>query len=355
MPVESISPFSPTGFSMITLTKRVNRVGYSSHFLDKLGLFKDVPIKTTTFATEDLAISPGFVPVTARGSAATPYASPKRKDVLFQTQRIAESVDLTADMVQNIRAGIDDIQVSELSVELSNVLDTLANQLRNLRENHHELTFEKWRIQSLIGTLYDSDNSTVIYNWFTEFNQSAQSVDFAFATSDDKAIKCHSATNKLANVASNLDYKPVALCDPIFFDRLTTNASVKASYQNRVIINYNQDPLIQNMYEKGFYFQGILFVVPYTNKIAGIDLIADKGSNPANGTAYLFPFGADNLYRIMAPADYMECVNTPGMPVYAKMAPDPSGMNRFMKCELNSQGMMINTRPEATIQLTSSN
>ena len=75
--------------------------------------------------------------------------------------------------------------------------------------------------------------------------------------------------------------------------------------------------------------------------------------------AYAVPEGVmtekGSLFQTnFAPADFMETVNTLGLPIYAKQAPDPSGLNRFVNVHSQSNPLCLCLRPRAVIQLTMS-
>ena len=67
--------------------------------------------------------------------------------------------------------------------------------------------------------------------------------------------------------------------------------------------------------------------------------------------AHFFPVGVQGLFvNYFAPADFVEAVNTIGLPRYAKQAPDPSGMNRFIQLHAQMNPLPICTRPRVLIK-----
>ncbi len=65
---------------------------------------------------------------------------------------------------------------------------------------------------------------------------------------------------------------------------------------------------------------------------------------------HFFPVGVPGLFvNYFAPADYLEAVNTPGLPRYAKTAPD-SSFNRWVDIQVQSNPLPICTRPNVLIQ-----
>jgi len=64
------------------------------------------------------------------------------------------------------------------------------------------------------------------------------------------------------------------------------------------------------------------------------------------------PEGTSIFQTAFAPADFLEAVNTVGLPIYVKQAPDPSGLNRFVRLHSQSNPLALNTRPRAVVKLT---
>jgi hypothetical protein len=54
-----------------------------------------------------------------------------------------------------------------------------------------------------------------------------------------------------------------------------------------------------------------------------------------SNSAYIFPMGTDVFKTWYAPADYMETVNTEGMPFYAKQQPTKYDKGIDIECQTN--------------------
>jgi hypothetical protein len=69
------------------------------------------------------------------------------------------------------------------------------------------------------------------------------------------------------------------------------------------------------------------------------------------GESFLVPLGiTDLLLTRYAPGDYMETVNTPGLPLYAKSEEMPMGKGYALEAQSNPINFC--TRPGAIIRLT---
>ena len=67
--------------------------------------------------------------------------------------------------------------------------------------------------------------------------------------------------------------------------------------------------------------------------------------------AYVVPMGTSVFATHFAPADFMETVNTVGLPVYAKMVFDDE-LNRWVKLHTQSNPLALCLRPRAVVKVT---
>ena len=129
------------------------------------------------------------------------------------------------------------------------------------------------------------------------------------------------------------------LCSPGFFDALTGHAAVKDAFAR-----WNSGEFLRTDYHNsGFPFAGMFFE-EYSGNVAGVPFIpADK--------AYMVPLGVPDMFMTLyAPADYMDTVNTIGLPYYAKQ--ERMGFDKGVEVESQSNPIHINTRPDAVIELS---
>jgi hypothetical protein len=107
---------------------------------------------------------------------------------------------------------------------------------------------------------------------------------------------------------------------------------------------YRQDQVTDTLYAD-FDFMGVKFRIYEGGTSAG-DFI------PA-GEAYAFPLGMPGLFKTrFAPADYIETVNTIGLPFYAKQ--ELMRMNKGVDGEAQSNPIHFCSYPELVIKLKSS-
>lgn len=122
-----------------------------------------------------------------------------------------------------------------------------------------------------------------------------------------------------------------AFCGKNFWNKLVTHKSVKETYLNTM----QAASFCAAMPGKA-EFGGIVWE-RYRGKVAGVSFIHDD-------KALLIPEGVPDLYiSVFAPADYMETVNTQGIPYYSKIEPLP--FNKGMAGEAQSNPLHMCTRP----------
>jgi hypothetical protein len=93
----------------------------------------------------------------------------------------------------------------------------------------------------------------------------------------------------------------------------------------------------------GFYFAGV-FWEEYRGNVSGQPFVAD-------GTALMIPEGVPDLFVThFAPADYMETVNTLGLPYYAKQ--EAMDFGKGIMVEAQSNPISLCTRPAAVVVLS---
>ena len=242
--------------------------------------------------------------------------------------------------IQNSRAFGSETELQQLEAEVTSRLDDLVPM--------HEATLEYHRVNALQGILLDADGSTLL-NLFTEFGLTQQTLDVAFSSASTEVRDRLVAAKRLSESALGglvvSDY--IGLCSSGWLDSLCSHATVKDT------LKYQQGQTLQSDLRNGFRFADIQFE-EYRGAVTIPDSVGGGTATfiPAN-TAWLVP-KADIFVTRFAPADYEETVNTVGLPRYAKMANDPSGLNKYRTINTQSNAISLCLRPDAVIKLTKS-
>jgi hypothetical protein len=335
--------FKADGFSVTTLSLAIAEMDFQPSRIERLGLFRNESVTTTTVQVEKRRDTLAIVPSSARGGPG--YAINQDLSVLrpFNVPHFQLNDSIMADEVQNIRAFGSQ---SELETVQNHVNRKMARGARIL-----DATIEYQRMGAIQGIVYDvrPDNSTVaLYNYYTEFNVTQDTVNFAFSNAGADILGAAIAVRKLIEDELGMDVlgEVHAFVGYDFFASLIGHAKVTTAYLNwyggpRV----NMDPLTMDLRYKGFEFGGIVWEV-YRNA-------PNLASTLPTGEGVAFPVGVPDLFvSTFAPADYIETVNTEGLPRYARQYEAPNGKSVLVEMQTNHLAM--NTRPKTSIKLTKS-
>lgn len=210
--------------------------------------------------------------------------------------------------------------------------------------NKFAITLEWLRNGALKGQVLDADGATVIYNWFTEFGISQKSVDFALTTEETNVaakileVKRHIEDNLKGDTMTRIR----AFCSPEFWEALTSHPSVIDAYRYYQGVNNQRDDL-----RKGWEYQGVIFE-EYRGQAE--DAAGDTHLFVPANEAIFFPEGTQNTFRtFVAPADFIETVNTMGLPLYSKLAIDKD-LQRWVKIHAQSNPLPICMRPAVLVK-----
>lgn len=345
MPGNVFDIFNDDAFSLVSLTDSINKVPFVPGRLGQLGLFVETPINTTVAMIEEKEGVLYLVENKPRGANAQQNRTEKRKARAIPLAHLPVGDHIEADEIQGVREFGTTDQLKTMQNVINGRLVTMSNGL--------DATLEHHRIGAVKGVIYDSDGTTVIANLFTEFGVSQEAeVDFDL----DNANPASGALRKkcagiVRTVGDNLGATPFSgihcLCGDAFFDDLLAHPEVVASYRNTTMAEVLRQgyvyPNAPDMKIYGaFEFGGIVFE-NYRGKVGNVSFVnTDK--------CHLFPVGATGLFKTyFGPANYMETVNTLGLPKYAKIAPDMK-FQKFVDIEAQSNPLCICTRPKVLMK-----
>jgi len=324
--------FNNDAFSVSNLTQAINDQPHQPTRLGEMGLFEESGISTTSLMVERVGNTLQLVQTSPRGSIGAGKDDDKRKLISINTVHLQRNDAIVADKVQNVRAFGSE---SELQTVQSIVADKLGDLRRDM-----DVTLEWHRIGALKGLLLDADGSTLM-DMFTVFGLSQQTHDIVLDNDATKVqIKIVEAVRKMETVLGAKVYNGVhVLCSPEFFDAMVGHPAVVEAYQRWLDGAFLRD----DHRASGFQFAKCTFE-EYRGTVGATRFIA------AN-KAYMFPKGVRGMFKAhYAPADYMETVNTIGLPYYAKQ--ELMRMNKGVEIEAQTNPIFFNTQPNAVVELT---
>jgi hypothetical protein len=326
-----IGIFEDDAFSVSSLTAAINDQEYLPGRISSLGLFREEGISTLTVQIEKDGDTLALVPAGERGTSGLVVGGTKRKMIPFNTVHLPQRFTIKADEIQGIRA-------FGTRSELQAVQDVVNKRLAKARRQL-DATHEFQRMGALNGQVLDADGSTVLLDIYRTFGVQRKKLPMGLNDpATDLRVRVGEALDMQEDALGNITSSGSrALCGKNFWNKLVAHDSVQKTYLNSI-----QAAALRGDARESFEFGGVVWE-RYRGKIAGVTFIHDD-------KALLIPEGVPDLYiSSFAPADYMETVNTQGIPYYSKIEPLP--FNKGVAGEAQSNPLHICTRPLAQILL----
>lgn len=329
--------FNSDAFSAVELTSALEKVPYVPGLLGQLPIFTPKPIRSTMVTIEQRDRTLAIVPTTPRGAPPSTVAKDRASIRSFPTVRIAQADTLYAHEIQNYRA-------FGTMTELAQLQDEVLSRMATLRRNALA-TLEHLRLGAVQGILYDSDGTTVLYNWFTEFGITAATeinfdLDNASPASGALRTVCNQVVRAMARASKGAwienQSEVIGLCGDTFFDQLVAHSEYRTTYQDTAA------GLLRDQAGAAWrdaYYGGIRFInYRGTDDTTSIAVSATK--------CKFFPSNAPGAFEMaLSPAETFDYVNTPGQEFYPMIVPDRD-RNSHVALELYSYPLPICTRPE---------
>lgn len=337
---EILNPFASDAFSMMAMTRNINKFPNQYSRLQEMGLFVAEPIATRSVMLEWYEGVLNILTSQPLGAPGALNQMGKRKveSILIPHYPLDDVV--TPEEYSGIR------EFGSAS-QMQTAASVMARKLMTMR-GKHDITTEWLMIGALKGVVYDGDGSTVLANLYTKFNITQKVVYFDLGTSStDVEAKCDEVKRHIRkNLKGELMTGVHALVSPTFMGSLKAHPNVVAwrkEHPESVAALMNQRDA-----SRFFAFAGILFE----------EYEAEAPNTPggfarpfiASGEGHSFPTGTMDTFKIYyAPADFIEAANTLGLPYYAKQ--EPRKFNRGTDVHTQSNKLPICRRPEVLVKL----
>lgn len=329
----SLDVFKDDAFSVMSLSKSINVVPEGQQvpvLLD--GLFTEEGVTTTRISIELDNDALALVPDAPRGSPGEVVVGSKRDLIPFDALHLPTRATIRADEVQNVRAFGSETEVQTVEV-------MVAKRLAKMRRKI-DATLAYHRVGAVTGKIYDADGKRLLLDLYDRFKLDQQVVDFALGTAGTKILsKILDATRRAedALVGAGIITGWLGLVGRNFYDAFTTHASVTKAFDR-----WNDGQFLRDDLRAGFVFGNVTWKEFY-GRVGTIDFI-----EPDEG--YLIPLGVPDMFVTnFAPGDYMDVVNTLGLPYYASQ--ELLDHNKGVDLEAQSNPLTINTRPRGVIKL----
>ncbi|UVH52225.1 major capsid protein [Pseudomonas sp. CBSPBW29] len=326
-----IAIFEDDAFSVSSLTAAINDQEYLPGRISSLGLFREEGISTLTVQIEKDGDTLALVPAGERGTSGLVVGGAKRQMIPFNTVHLPERFTIKADEIQGIRA-------FGSRTELQSVQDVVNKRLAKARRQL-DATHEFHRMGALNGQILDADGKTSLLDIYKTFGVVRKKLPMGLGNPDTELrVRAGEALDMQEEALGSITSTGSrAFCGKNFWNKLIVHKSVKETYLNTM-----QAASLRGDARESFEFGGIVWE-RYRGKVAGVSFVHDD-------KALLIPEGVPDLYiSSFAPADYMETVNTQGIPYYSKIEPLP--FNKGVAGEAQSNPLHLCTRPLAQILL----
>lgn len=327
-----IAIFEDDAFGVAALTAAINEQEFVPGRLASLGLFEEEGVTTLTVQIEKDGDKLALVPAGERGTSGLVVGGSKRILLPFNTVHLPERFTIKADEIQGIRAFGTQTELQAVQDVVNKRLDKARRQLDATHEFH--------RMGALNGKVLDADGSTVLLDIYDRFGVQRQTLPMGLNVPETNVqVQCVEALDMQEDALGNVTTTSSrAFCGKTFWKKLIAHPSVVDTYKGS-----QQAAALRGDAREAFEFGGITWE-RYRGKVAGIAFIPDD-------EARLVPEGVPEMFlSAYAPADYMETVNTQGLPYYSKLEPLPFG--KGIAGEAQSNPLHICTRPRAVIRLT---
>lgn len=327
--------FNNDAFGVSALTQTITDIPNVPTQLGDEGLFTEYGISTPTIMIERRGKSLSLVPTAPRGAPGEPVALGGRKLIPVAAVHVPQSGSVLADEVYGVREFGSETEVKQ-------VQSLVREKLMVMREKS-DLTLEHMRVGALKGIVMDADGTTPLWDMYSIFGFTQATVFFDMATpatSTDLKQKTIMVKRAIRAALGGRAFRRARVkCSEGWFDKFTSHNNMKAAWDKWQDGAFNR----QDQSTGDFEYAGVVFQI-YSGGTSAGDFIPD-------GLAYAYPEGVPRMFQTAyAPADYMETVNTQGVPYYAKQ--ERMKFDRGVELESQTNPLMLNTLPEAVLKLS---
>jgi hypothetical protein len=320
MAVDILNVFNQDAFGVISLTNAVNDITTQYGFLNAMGIFTDEGIANKTVAVDYDPITNQLLPQSQWGGPGVANKTALSKSYAFNVPHFpVNDTILAADLQSRRRPGTDMVQDGQYA---------LGKKMREMRVKLDQ-TLEWMKLGVLKSGIVKDGNGTTILDIYNTYGVSQGSASYVLGTSTTDVMGKIAATKRtiLAALHGELMSGFVAFCSDGFYDAFVSHPNVQKAYQyfqnnngQNLAGDYSFGSAVQSSPGlfagiNGFKFGGVIWI-NYSGSITD----STGSSQPiidANN-AYMLPLGTSVFKTFFSPADYMETVNTEGLPFYAK-------------------------------------
>lgn len=343
--------FNGNAFGVVEMTALVNKQPFVPGQIGKAGLFEEAGVSTLTVEIEERHGDLALVAPSPRGGPGETTDNEKRNIRAFKIPHYQRDDGIMADEVQGLRAFGGDGTVAQVETIEAKISEKMLKHTRAL-----DATLEHQRCGALKGLIVDKNGNTMVDLYATYGITAPANVEFQLSSSTFAVRKtCATVQETIEDAlddANGIDGVH-AFCGPDFWNALIQHPEVRSTYLNWL----EAAKLRGNAWgsDNIFEYGGVTFERYRVGKRATASAAA-QSATAANSTPAGF-IGKNEVRFVpkvpgmfltrFAPADYIETVNTMGLPRYAKQWAMLNDKGRSMEVQMNAMSWC--TRPEALL------
>jgi hypothetical protein len=317
--------FRGDAFGVVPLYLAINNLKFVPGYISNRGIFTETSVATTVVSIEEQNNILMLIPPTPRGAPGHTMPKPRRGLRMLAIPHFEINDAVMAEEVQGVRPFGQETGTEAVMTKVGERMQTAGQSL--------EYTQEYSRVGAIKGIITYADGTTL--NLFNEFGVTPPAaINFVFgATPATGAVRqqCAAVIRTMGTNLDGLGFTGVeALCGDAFFDALIMSPEVRATYLQSTNATElrNQYITAGGLSWGSFVFGGILWT-NYRGYVGGSPMIETDA-------CYFYPTGVPKLFPSeFGPADYVETVNTLGLPRYVKQYQMQNDKGIHMDTQMN--------------------
>jgi len=331
--------FRGDAYGVVPLSIAINNLKFKPGFISSRGIFNEISVATTAVSIEENNNILMLIAPTPRGAPGHTMPKPRRALRMLAIPHFEINDAIMAEEVQGVRAFGQETGTEAVMTKVGERMQVAGQSL--------EYTQEYARAGAIKGIVTYADGTTL--NLFNEYGITPPAaINFPFSTAPATGNIRAICAQVIRTMGTNLDGQGFtgveAICGDAFFDTLIACAEVRTTYlQTQDAAELRSAYISAGQTWGSFVFGGILWT-NYRGYAQGVPIIETDA-------AYFYPTGVPNLFpTVYAPADYIETVNTMGLPRYVKQYAMPNDKGVHMDTQMNALNFC--SRPLALLKGT---
>lgn len=329
--------FNDDAFSVQEMTAKVNKATYRPGQIGKSGLFEEDGVRTLIVSIENRDGKLALVEPTPRGGPGETIDHEKRNLIPFQLEHLQRDDSVLADEIQGVRAFGTESEVEQIEAVVNRKMD------RHLRDI--DMTLEHMKVGAIKGIVLSKSGKT-LWNLYDRFGIAAPapiSLDLDNAKAKvDETLEKDVAWSIEDDLDSFYDGFHVWTGRKLHL-KVWNHARIRETY-----IATESARVLREAIPDKFMVGKFTFERYKTGRKATTDL---GSAYIADNEGRVTPMGVPELFITrFGPADYMETVNTLGLPRYSMQYPMPN--SKGVEIEVQSNPICICTQPAALRTVT---